>query len=255
MSVKKIVSLLLALALLCGMALADTVVGTSGSSWVRSGPGRGYEKLAVLSEGASCEYLGSTRSDERGVAWYNVRVDGVEGWVSSRYTALNADEGWGDEDFSWELGEARYVRATARVNVRSGPGTNYEDVGTLVRGECLTYLNETRYDAGGQGWYKARYYSYGEVWVSAVYSELTDTYTEAASDDDAGVSGSYIQATGRLNVRSGPGLGYDDKGTLQKGATAAYLNEYSVDERGVTWYKVSYNGGSGWVSSRYCELY
>lgn len=112
MSVKKIVSLLLALALLCGMALADTVVGTSGSSWVRSGPGRGYEKLAVLSEGASCEYLGSTRSDERGVAWYNVRVDGVEGWVSSRYTALNADEGWGDEDFSWELGEARYVRAT-----------------------------------------------------------------------------------------------------------------------------------------------
>ena len=77
MSVKKIVSLLLALALLCGMALADTVVGTSGSSWVRSGPGRGYEKLAVLSEGASCEYLGSTRSDERGVAWYNVRVGGV----------------------------------------------------------------------------------------------------------------------------------------------------------------------------------
>ena len=88
MSVKKIVSLLLALALLCGMALADTVVGTSGSSWVRSGPGRGYEKLAVLSEGASCEYLGSTRSDERGVTWYKVSYNGGSGWVSSRYCEL-----------------------------------------------------------------------------------------------------------------------------------------------------------------------
>ena len=249
MSVKKIVSVLLALALLCGMALADTVVGTSGSSWVRSGPGRGYEKLAVLSEGETGEYLGSTSSDERGVDWYRVRVNGVEGWVSSRYTSLNGG-GW-----TWDEGDVRYVRATARVNVRSGPGANYEDLGTLARGECLTYLGETRYDAGGQAWYKAQYYSYGEVWVSATYSELTWTYTDAASDDDAGVSGNYIEATGSLNVRSGPGLGYSDKGTLQKGATAAYLDEYSVDERGVTWYKVSYNGGSGWVSSRYCELY
>ena len=64
-----------------------------------------------------------------------------------------------------------------------------------------------------------------------------------------------IEATGRLNVRSGPGLNYDDKGTLLSGSTATYLNEYSVDERGVTWYKISYNGGSGWVSSRYCELH
>ena len=254
MTLKKIAALLLALLLISSFALADSVTGVNGDSWVRSGPGLDYEKLTVLGEGESGEYLGSTSTDSRGVDWYRVRYNGINGWVSSRYTALSGS-GWGDEDFSWELGEARYVRATARVNMRSGPGTNYEDVGTLVRGECLTYLNETRYDAGGQGWYKARYYSYGEVWVSAVYSELTDTYTEAASDDDAGVSGSYIQATGRLNVRSGPGLGYDDKGTLQKGATAAYLNEYSVDERGVTWYKVSYNGGSGWVSSRYCELY
>ena len=147
------------------------------------------------------------------------------------------------------------MRATSRVNVRSGPGVSYEDVGTLVRGECLLYLGSTRYDSIGQAWYKAQYYSYGEVWVSAVYSELTYTRTEASSDDAAGTSGSYIQATGRLNVRSGPGLGYDDKGTLLSGSTATYLNEYSVDERGVTWYKISYNGGSGWVSSRYCELH
>ena len=261
MSAKKIVSFLLALVLLSGLALADSVVGESGDSWVRSGPGRGYTKLTTLEEGEACEFLGSTSTDERGVVWYRVRCDDVDGWVSSRYTVLvgstgDWSDGWGDDDGYWEGGDTRYVRATGGVvNVRSGPGVSYEDVGTLARGECLPYLNETRYDAGGQAWYKAQYYSYGEVWVSAVYSELTYTRTDAYADDDAGTSGSYIQATGRLNVRSGPGLGYDDKGTLLSGSTATYLGEYSTDERGVTWYKISYNGGSGWVSSRYCTLH
>ena len=45
---KKIVSLLLALLLICGLALADSVVATDGSSWVRSGPGTGYAQLALL---------------------------------------------------------------------------------------------------------------------------------------------------------------------------------------------------------------
>ena len=178
MSAKKIVSFLLALVLLSGLALADSVVGESGDSWVRSGPGRGYTKLTTLEEGESCEFLGSTSTDERGVVWYRVRCDDVDGWVSSRYTVLvgstsDWSDGWGDDDGYWEGGDTRYVRATGGV----------------------------------------------------------------------------------VNVRSGPGLGYDDKGTLLSGSTATYLNEYSVDERGVTWYKISYNGGSGWVSSRYCTLH
>ena len=85
MTVKKIVSLFLALLLLSGLALADSVVGESGDSWVRSGPGRDYTKLTTLEEGESCEFLGSTSTDERGVVWYRVRCDDVDGWVSSRY--------------------------------------------------------------------------------------------------------------------------------------------------------------------------
>ena len=209
--------------LLSGLALADSVVGENGDSWVRSGPGRGYTKLTTLEEGESCEFLGSTSTDERGVIWYRVRCGDVDGWVSSRYTVLvgstgDWSDGWGDDGGYWEGEDTRYVRATGGV-------------------------------------VNAQYYSYGEVWVSAVYSELTYTRTEASVDDEAGTYGRYIQATGRLNVRSGPGLGYDDKGTLLSGSTATYLGEYSTDERGVTWYKISYNGGSGWVSSRYCTLH
>ena len=251
MCAKKIGLLLLALCLLCAPALADAVVGEGGDSWVRSGPGRDYDDLAVLPEGEICEFLGSTAEDERGVIWYRVRCGGVEGWVSSRYTALVSS---GEGGWTWGDGAVVYVRATGDVNVRSGPGVNYEDLGVLARGECLTYLDETRYDANGHAWYKAQYYSYGEVWVSSVYSELTSTRTQA-DDGEAGTFGSYIQATGRLNVRSGPGLNYESIAILQDGATAAYLDQYALDERGVTWYMISCNGGSGWVSSRYCALY
>lgn len=66
----------------------DVVVGVSGDSFVRSGPGLGYGKLGVLYNGQSATYLDQTRYDNRGVAWYLIRWYGDEGWVSSRYTEI-----------------------------------------------------------------------------------------------------------------------------------------------------------------------
>ncbi len=60
---------------------------------------------------------------------------------------------------------------------------------------------------------------------------------------------------GDANLRSGPGLSYEDIGTMHNGETASYLGGSSVDERGVTWYKVNFNGKVGWVSSKYARLY
>ena len=53
MNMKKIVSLLLMLMLVSGLALADSVVGDSGDSWIRSGPGLSYDKLGLLGEDTS----------------------------------------------------------------------------------------------------------------------------------------------------------------------------------------------------------
>ena len=248
---RKIAAIMLAFLLVASAALADTVVGEEGDSYVRSGPGRDYAQLGVLGEGETAQYLDSTRYDERGVAWYNVLYDGETGWVSSRYTRLQAG-GNGNADWA---DDAWWVRATGgRVYLRSGPGTEYEDIGSIVEGECLRYLEETCYDQSGTAWYKAQYYSYGEAWVSSLYSELTQTYTEA-DGDDAGTFGNYIQTNGRVNVRSGPGLEWEALGTLASDVTATYLGNYAEDERGVTWYEISFKGGSGWVSSRYCTLY
>ena len=41
-----------------------------------------------MDKGKVAVYLGETHKDKRGVAWYKIRFEGIEGWVSSMYTVL-----------------------------------------------------------------------------------------------------------------------------------------------------------------------
>ena len=60
----------------------------------------------------------------------------------------------------------------------------------------------------------------------------------------------YVQVTGEVNFRSGPGLDYDSYGTISAGE-ALEFDDTEEDERGVLWYRVEYNGAEGWISSKY----
>lgn len=63
---------------------------------------------------------------------------------------------------------------------------------------------------------------------------------------------SYITGdNGKSNVRTGPGLAYKSLGVLHRDESARYLHDTAVDDRGVTWYKIRWNGREAWVSSRY----
>ena len=77
---------------------------------------------------------------------------------------------------------------------------------------------------------------------------LTDEEMESV----AGGRHSYIEGDdGKCYVRTGPGLDYKSIGVLHRGEDAKYLGETSVDDRGVLWYKIRWNGRSAWVSSMY----
>ena len=230
---RKLLAALMVLALLTGTALAGGYVeGVGGDSNVRTGPGLSYKSIGTLYEGETLEYLGDISYDSRGVAWYEVAYGNRTGWVSSRYTAL-----YDGYDIA--------VEATARVYVRTGPGLGYAEMGALVKGDRLDYLGSTSYDSRGVAWYEVAYGN-RTGWVSSRYSELVyaDAYVER-----------YVEATAQVYIRSGPGLSYAERTAMRKGDVADYLNDYSVDKRGVTWYWVSFGGTTGWVSSRYSVLY
>ena len=69
-----------------------------------------------------------------------------------------------------------------------------------------------------------------------------------------GMALAEVRTTGKVWLRTGPGLDYDPVKILSEGKTFDYLGESSVDGRGVTWYKVTDGDKEGWVSSRYAEL-
>ena len=258
---KKVLAAILCVVLMmgCFTAFAETNTGyhveAVGDVNVRTGPGLNYATMGSIGKGTSLDYLGEASTDSRGVAWYKVIYDNGIGWVSSVYTALYANNqiAWDPQTPSVQLDT--YVHATASVNVRAGAGTGYDDIGTLAKGEQVLYLGTYDYDSRGVMWYKVEYYSMGTGWVSSVYSELVFGTESGVEENGTPVVGYYVEATaGNSNLRSGPGLTYDDLDTMQKGEVASYLGSYSTDERGVVWYYVRFDGQIGWVSSRYTAL-
>ena len=121
---------------------------------MRKGPGTTYAVVGKLRNGDKVTVTGSTDG------WYAISYDGGTGYVSSAYiTKSDGSETTstpgGDEDAEG------YVIASA-LNVRSGPGTNYNILGKLYSGDLVEILGSSN------GWYKIVYDS-GEGYVSAEY--------------------------------------------------------------------------------------
>lgn len=57
-----------------------------------------------------------------------------------------------------------------------------------------------------------------------------------------------------IHVRSAPGDKYMSLGTVQPGYRLPYQGETHMDDSGVDWYLVEYDGQNGWVSGKYSEI-
>lgn len=103
---------------------------------VRSGPGTQFEIVGQLAQGDSVPVTGR---DVEIARWYLVTlVDGQEGWVSSYTVSLDGDvENLPIVERDGELSDTSDVQIVTygRVNVRSGPGINYDVIAQLDVGE------------------------------------------------------------------------------------------------------------------------
>lgn len=226
------------------------VQASGGDVNVRSTPSLNGSDLTTMKNGQKADYLGQTSTDDRGVIWYKVSFNGYTGWVSSRYSKLVNDSSVTLPDFNFSYG---YVKVTGNtVNVRKSPSLNGADLTTLKKGATVTYLGQTSTDDRGVVWYKVDVNG-STGWISSRYSELTNTASSALPDFRPVTK--YVKADeGDCNIRNTPSLSGKDLGTMKRGQSAEYLNQSSTDDRGVVWYKISYNGVTGWVSSRYSSI-
>ncbi len=138
---------------------------------------------------------------------------------------------------------ATAVVNTGALNLRSGPGAGYPRVTSVYRGTVLS-LMARNLDAswlrvglndGRQGWVNAGY-----VWTTYPIWSLPAEGAPVPGQPVATV------ATGALNLRAGPGIGYARIVSLPRGASVTLLS------RNGAWVKVQTQIGQiGWVNSGY----
>ena len=198
---------------------------------VRSGPGTGYSKLGTLAKGTTVAKLGTSGS------WTIINYNGKQAYVSSDYLKAASSSG-NSGGSSGGCTAQGYVTATANVNVRSGPGTGYSKLGTLAKGTTVAKL-------GTSGSWTIINYNGKQAYVSSDYLKAASSSGNSGGSSGGSTQTGYMAATTNVNVRSGPGTNYSIIGSLYKGTIVPKLGTSG------SWTKISYNGGTGYVSSQY----
>lgn len=135
--------------------------------------------------------------------------------------------------------------ANRNVNVRSGPGLNFEVVDTLVSNEPVDIGNCNQ----DRSWCYIRHEG-TNGWVAAVF--LTETTPQPPQQPQppqppqTGGSDDYV-ATNNVNIRSGPGTQFSIVDRLD--ANEQVTRGQCVSDG--AWCYVTHTGPDGWVSSSY----
>ncbi len=235
-------------------AAEGTVYVTGTGVNLRSGPGTSYDVATTLSRGTKLTRTGTVNG------WTQVWYNGKEYYVSSSLVSTEDPTGGETETaeatpaptatpapgagsstssaYSVAEGSGQLV-VTSDVNVRSGPGTSYSVLGIARVGETLT----TTGTADEGKWYRVTYngqtgYVNRKLVSVQGYSEGTSTTTAT--------SGGTLEVIGDVNIRSGPGTGYDIIGTAKAGATLEYINHTATN-----WYEVKQGDKTGFVAGNY----
>lgn len=141
-----------------------------------------------------------------------------------------------------------------RLNVRNGPGTRFESVATLTRGQTVSLVG---YRDQTGSWTMIRYNN-ANVWISALPGYLQTTVPIStlpvwtASGSGALPAGSALATVGSrvfaLNMRSGPGTDFPVITALRAGTVVGMIGRTADN----SWIQVrTADNATGWVSGAY----
>lgn len=187
--------------------------------------------------------------------WGKVTVDGVTGWINLAYVDVkDVTETIPDQPVNPETGVYGKIVNCVNVNVRSAAGVSNTLVKTLPNGTQVTVYEQTV--VNNKSWCRIK-----DGWVCMDYVQITGTVPGAGSGSGSsgsnsgtisGVVTGTVNSNIDLNVRVAAGLGNTKIGALKKG-TSVTVSEQKVAD-GMTWGKIAYNGGTGWICMSYITI-
>jgi len=232
----------------------DAVVTVGGDMNVRSGPGEEYDRIGGATAGEAFRITGKNEDGD----WWQISFRGETGWIYAPFvTAANAEnvpvaDGSIAETAAPET-ESAAVTVLGDMNIRSGPGTDYDRIGGATAGEKFEITGKSpdgewwQIDFDGQsGWIYAPYVTAANVEDVPVVGDSQaegtmpeDSTTETPTTPDEPLA----TAAGDLNVRGGPGTEYDRIGGANEGEEFAITGKSSDGE----WWQIDFEGQSGWL--------
>lgn len=251
---------LLAATLLAGNALAqsDVVVQAYRTVNVRSGPGTQYDIIGRLTSGNELQATG--RSDEES-NWLRIDLDGREGWVAYfTVTVLgDADDLAVVTPRNAQLAPPfvatptprvaisdTFVTAYRTVNVRSGPGIDYVNIGDLLAGSSADVTGRSE----DNRWLRIEFGS-RSGWVAFFVVNLTGSLDEIAIVTPS-PNAETVEPPDSIEVVTRYNVNLHASPTLESAiiATVPFNTVLQAEARssaGSDWLLVRYNGRAGWL--------
>ena len=207
---------------------------------VRSGPGLDYEVITTVPAGTRANIYGRDPIDD----WFQVQIEGIDGmvWIYQDLTTVEGSldgvrflEQW-EIDLIARPGDGPLAITTPDIlNVRSGPGLDYDILTTVPKGTQATIIGI----GPDSEWYKVNLGVLSEpAWIYAGLTTVTGSlasvkqYTQAEVDGiETGADNPLaITVPTILNVRSGPGTEYEIVTTVAQGTQAEIIGIGPQDE-------------------------
>ena len=203
---------------------------TTANLNLRQGASTSAKRITTIPKGKSIEIVDKSIS-----GWYKVVYNGTTGYVSSDYVSIGGNNNNTNTNPPASTSEAGVT--TANLNLRQGASTSAKRITTIPKGKSIEIV-----DKSISGWYKV-VYNGTTGYVSSDYVSI------GGATNTPSTSKSYGTTTDNLNLRKGASTSSARITTIKKGSKIEIL-----DKSNSSWYKVKYNGKTGYVSSQYVRL-
>ena len=201
---------------------------TTANLYMRSGVSTTYSKVAYIKSGSKLTLMGYYRM--YGADWYKVKYNGKTGYVSSKYVVVDKN--------TTNYNPYRYADVKNATAMRTSSSPAYAAVLTIPKGARVLTYGYDKYSSS-EAWYKV---TYNGKTGYAKWGDVKLSY-QAYSPKKAG------KTTANLYMRSGVSALYSKVKYIKAGSKLTLHGYYRM--YGPDWYKVTYGGKTGYVSSKY----
>ena len=143
-------------------------------------------------------------------------------------------------------------KSVGSLNIRSGPGTSYDSVGSLAAGAKVEiYEISNNWGRISKGWISLKYVDLDESkeeQETPTEPETPEETVPEAKPDKVVAKGMVSISSGTLNIRAAADASSKKVGSLSNGAKVEIYETTTVD--GVKWGRVA----EGWISLQYVKL-